>query len=78
MRDQGGRVRDLKLWRRADEFEEFMKDAIGDDLSTILYDPTGSLLTSKNILLTVSYYPSVNTYKNNTGIDFTLKDFKFS
>ena len=78
VRDQGGRVRDLKLWRRADEFEEFMKDAIGDDLNSILYDSTGSLLTSKNILLTVSYYPSVNTYKNNTGIDFTLKDFKFS
>ncbi len=78
VRDQGGRIRDLKLWRRAEEFEEFMAPVLGGDLNSILYDPTGNSLAAKNIFLTVSYYPSVNTYKNNTGIDFTLKDFKFS
>ncbi len=76
VKDAGGRIRDLKLWRRADEFEEFISERLGTDSNRILYDE--SLLTSKNILLTVSYYPSVNTFRNNTSIDFTVRDFKFS
>lgn len=78
VRDSSGRVRDLKLWRKADEFEDFISGAIGEDSSKILYEGYEGELASKNILLTVSYYPSVNTYKNNTFMDFTVRDYKFS
>ena len=76
VKDAGGRIRDLKLWRRADEFEEFISERLGTDSNLILYDE--SLLASKYILLNVSYYPSVNTFRNNTSIDFTVRDYKFS
>ncbi len=77
VRDEKNQVRSLKLWKRAAEFEEFLNENFGYDTSELLYESSSKLL-DKNIRLTVSYYPTVNNYKNNTSIDFVIKDYKLT
>ena len=78
VKDSNGNLKELKLWRRADEFEEFLLGAKGEGIIEKLYDYKGLSLTNENILLTVSYYPGINVYRDKRNIEFTVKDYKFS
>jgi single-stranded-DNA-specific exonuclease len=78
VKDEYGNVKELKLWRKADEFEEFLLGAKGEGILEKLYDYKGVSLVGENIRLTVSYYPGINVYKDRRSIDFTVKDYKFT
>ncbi len=76
VKDPKGVSKSLKLWRKADDFEEFLNTETGEDLSDIFYSP--DKLSSKNIKMTISYYPETNTFRNETEIQFIVKDYKLS
>ncbi|MCR4647674.1 MAG: single-stranded-DNA-specific exonuclease RecJ [Lachnospiraceae bacterium] len=76
IKDPKGSSKKLKLWRKADDFEEFLNSETGEDLSEIFNSP--DKLFAKNIKLTISYYPELNTFRNETEIQFIVKDYKLS
>ena len=78
VKDSKGNIKELKLWRKADEFEEFLLGEKGEGIIEKLYDYTGASLINENIFLTVSYYPGINVYKDRRSIEFTIRDYKFS
>ncbi|MBP5530205.1 MAG: single-stranded-DNA-specific exonuclease RecJ [Lachnospiraceae bacterium] len=78
VKDKNGKLYELKLWRKADEFEEFLLREKGEGIIEELYDTNGTALLGENILLTVSYYPGINVYRDRRNIDFTVKDYKLS
>ena len=78
VKDTKGNIKELKLWRKADEFEEFLLGEKGEGIIEKLYDYTGASLLNENIFLTVSYYPGINVYKDRRSIEFTIRDYKFS
>ena len=78
VKDNNSNLRELKLWRRADEFEEFLLNEKGEGILEKLYDYKGLSLINENIMLTVSYYPGINVYKDKRNIEFTVRDYKLS
>ena len=78
VKDSKGNIKELKLWRKADEFEEFLLEEKGEGIIEKLYDYQGVSLLGENIFLTVSYYPGINVYKDRRSIEFTVRDYKFS
>jgi len=78
VKDNNGNIHELKLWRKAVEFEEFLIKEKGDGILNKLYDYKGVSLLNENIRLTVSYYPGINVYKDKRSIEYTVRDYKFS
>lgn len=78
VRDGSNSLITLKLFRRAAEFEQMIRDEFDDSVCDLIKSDNSSAVINQNIRITVSYYPSVNTYKGNTSIDFTVKDFKLT
>ena len=61
VKDRSGMVRTLKLWRRADELEELVKDG-----------------NEGEVKLSVTYTPSINCFRGNENLEFTIGEFKLS
>lgn len=78
VKDASGNIQELKLWRKADEFEKTLTDAEGEGVLTELYDNSfnGSGLLNRDVRISVSYYPGINNYMDRKKIEFTLKDFR--
>ena len=78
VKDNNNNIKELKLWRKADEFEEFLLGEKGEGILEKLYDYKGVSLLNENIRLTVSYYPGINVFRDQRNIEFTVRDYKFS
>lgn len=73
--DSSKELRSLKLWRRAEEFDEAFKNEFGEEALEQLYERDG--LKGNPVYMTVSYYPGINVYRDRRNIEFTIKDYKF-
>lgn len=73
--DSSNEMRTLKLWRRADEFDEAVRESFGEDALLSLYDR--NVRNDCEMKMTVSYYPGINVFKGFRNVEFTVKDFKF-
>lgn len=78
VKDNKGMIRELKLWRKADEFEEFLVSKYGAGILKSFYDYSNTLIPEYDIRISVIYNPVFNTYMNNTSIDFVINDYKYS
>lgn len=76
VKDSGNNIRTLKLWRKADEFDEFLRKDYSDEFVTALYNGDSRKILEANVMLTVTYNPGVNEFRNTTSIDFTMKEYK--
>lgn len=73
--DSTNSLRTLKYWNKADEFDEFLRENVSDKGYEDFYSYSGM---KEELLITVSYYPEINSYNGTSGIEFLLKEYKKS
>ena len=76
VRDSKNNIRTLKLWRKADEFDEFLRENYSDELVTALYNGDSRKILESEVMLTVTYNPGINEFRNTKSVDFTIKEYK--
>lgn len=69
--DGEGKHQELVLFRRNDEFKEFLTDRYGLDETNRLFD--GGTV---NMPVTIAYYPSINEYNGYKTVQFVVIDYK--